>query len=133
MPECHNCAHNGRRSEACLTCSGPPETNHKGKTWVSLDSGDDPQTAAMVEAVMEPVRTEESGGVALEDCCADAARRLLAYLATLASADLSLLLSRVGGKPMADWGRTFGVTKQGAHQRWLALCRRHPELRVLFP
>ncbi len=134
MPECHHCPHNGTASPACLDCKGPPETNHKGKTWVSLDSGEGPQTAAMVEAVMEPIQTAgECGGVAMESCCADAARRLLAYLVGLSPTDLSLVLARVRGLPMAAWGRRYGVTKQGAQQRWRAIVRRHPEMEGMFP
>ncbi len=39
MPECHSCSHNGLSWLGCLRCKGPPDTNHKGQTFVSLDAG----------------------------------------------------------------------------------------------
>ena len=39
MPECHKCIHNGRRSSACITCKGPSEHNHHGRSFVSIDAG----------------------------------------------------------------------------------------------
>lgn len=52
MPECHRCAHDGRRcAAACLSCKGPPETNHKGQTFISLDAGGwSGQTLGEIEA-----------------------------------------------------------------------------------
>lgn len=35
MPECHKCAHNGRRHTACLTCPGPSDSSTGD---VSLDA-----------------------------------------------------------------------------------------------
>lgn len=133
MPECHKCPHNGLGHADCLTCKGPPETNHKGRTFVSLDSGEDPQTAAAVEAATANVATGDDGSdIALPPCCADAVRRLLGYLVALESADLSMVVSRVRGDTLADWGRSHGMSRQGAHRRWIAICRRHPELAKLF-
>lgn len=51
MPECHRCEHSGRGRVNCLACAGPAETNHKGRSHVSLDAGG-PQTLGEVDAVI---------------------------------------------------------------------------------
>jgi len=39
MPECHRCKYDGCCDPHCLRCKGPPATNHKGQTFVSIDAG----------------------------------------------------------------------------------------------
>lgn len=39
MPECHRCDHDGRCDPRCLRCKGPPDSNHKGRTFISFDAG----------------------------------------------------------------------------------------------
>jgi len=137
MPECHKCTLNGTGSEACLTCKGPPETNHHGKTHVSLDSevANDPQTGAEVEASMtvcdryEPPCIEK---IDLPDCCADTARRLLAFLSSLEASDLSLVIWRAQGRSLAAWGRRNGFTRQYAHHRYTLLSDKEPVVKGAF-
>lgn len=148
MPECHNCPHNGSPTDACLSCKGPPETNHKGKTWVSLDATEgerDDQSAALVEASLlafgEAPETDHDDetqgadgsdaprcGADMPECCEDAARRALATVFGLSNEDLVLFAHRMRGGMLSAFGRDFGLTRQGAHQRWLSLMRRHPVL-----
>jgi DNA-directed RNA polymerase specialized sigma24 family protein len=37
MPECHKCPHNGKRRRQCLSCPGPSDDNHHGRTHVEFD------------------------------------------------------------------------------------------------
>lgn len=153
MPECHNCPHNGRANEACLACKGPPETNHKGKTFVSLDAtteGDGGQSAAMVEAAMlafgeepEPDHDDETPspdgadaprcGADMPECCEDAARRALAFVLALPNEDLLLLAHRSRGGNMAAFGKVARMSKQAVHIRWARIVRQHPELADVIP
>jgi hypothetical protein len=64
MPECHKCPHNGKRSSACLKCKGPAESNHHGRTFVSVDAG----PPEFVESIctqedLEPEPEHESASV----------------------------------------------------------------------
>jgi hypothetical protein len=49
MPECHTCDRNGKSDPACLKCRGPAETNHRGKTFLSIDAGSDSQSQTLGE------------------------------------------------------------------------------------
>lgn len=133
MPECHRCQHNGTESEACLKCKGPPATNHKGRVFVSLDSGDNQQTGAEVEASLaeayQPPACEE---IALPDCCADTARRLLGTMLQLDDEELDLLRHRLAGGTLADFGGDVEITRQAAHARWRRMAQRHPVLQKVF-
>jgi len=134
MPECHRCQHNGTESPACLKCRGPAETNHRGRVFVSLDAGDHPQTAAEVEASMadtyQPPTVEE---IALPDCCADVARRLLATLAALEDDELLLLMRRLRGQSLASIAGIRRKTRQASHAQWNRIVARHTELAAVFP
>ena len=135
MPECHRCQHNGTESPACLKCRGPAETNHKGRVFVSLDSGEKRQTGAEVEAAMQVAAYEppDVEVVALPDCCLDTARRLLGVLLELEDDDLHLLRHRLAGGTLADFGGDVEITRQGAHARWNRIVARHTELAAVFP
>jgi hypothetical protein len=135
MPECHRCNLNGTGSNACLKCPGPPTTNHKGRVFVSMDSGDNQQTGAEVEAAMqeaayEPPTVEE---IALPDCCADTARRLLATVAALDDAELLLLMRRLRGQSLASIAGSRRQTRQASHAQWNRIVARHQELAAVFP
>lgn len=134
VPECHHCQLNGTPSPLCMKCQGPPETNHRGRTFVSFDSGDPEQTGAEVEAAMQrhayhPPTVEE---IALPDCCADTARLLLGVMLQLDDAELALLRHRLAGGSLADFGDGEQITRQAAHARWKAMTERHPTLAGVF-
>jgi hypothetical protein len=134
MPECHRCKLNGTGSNACLKCKGPPKTNHKGRIMVSIDAGDNPQTGAEVEASIaetyQPPTVEE---IALPDCCADTARRLLATVASLDDAELLLLMRRLRGQSLASIASSRRKTRQASHAQWNRIVARHQELASVFP
>ena len=58
MPECHKCEWDGKQSKRCLKCKGPAETNHKGRSIVSLDAKDGREFdfALPVGSISDPVR-----------------------------------------------------------------------------
>jgi hypothetical protein len=133
MPECHKCPHNGQGSPFCLKCIGPSDSNHHGRTFVSLDSGHAAQTGAEVEAALKVEQQEPQDDlINLQACCADAVRRLVGFLARIEKADLSLLDWIGQGKSMYSWAKQHGVSRQAASSRYAMLCRKIPALKSVF-
>jgi hypothetical protein len=132
--ECHKCQWNDRRpskakTAACSHCVLPPDrVNHKGKTFVSMDSGRTAEKVAK-EKSDAPHRSALDG--VLPKCCQETAARLLGFLEALGDSDRNLVMRILRGKTHADVARELGVTRQAVSGRWAAVVRRHPELRAL--
>lgn len=138
MPECHRCRWNTEppteaKEAACLECKGPPETNHKGKVFVSLDAdgGRGRQTLAEAEIAMRRTEGEEVRGQ-LPDCCRKTALALLDYMDGLTAAEIKVLVAVAHGASLAEVARAAGVTRQAAHGRWKVIVGKFPELAAVL-
>jgi len=78
----------------------------------------------------QPPTVEE---IALPDCCADVARRLLATLAALEDDELLLLMRRLRGQSLASIAGIRRKTRQASHAQWNRIVARHTELAAVFP
>jgi len=123
MPECHKCPHDGKGSDACITCGGAAETNHKGRSHVSIDAGDG-QTLGEVEASIAAVwRGWE--GERFPEVSPDAVKVAAAFL-SMDDAEFALVRSLMSGKSMSDVAREEGVTRASVSWRVKRLAGRHP-------
>lgn len=101
---------------------------------VSIDAGDSPQTGAEVEASLADTYQPSTGEeIALPDCCADTARRLLATVAALEDDELLLLMRRLRGQSLASIAGIRRQTRQASHAQWNRIVARHQELASVFP
>lgn len=125
MPECHKCPHNGTGSPACLTCAGPPDTNHRGRSHISIDAGDDAQTLGEVAASMQQMQEAEQQ-TGREPAGIDAARRVLHEFVTLADDDVRLVCSLMRGESMAAVAKREGLTRAAVSWRVKRLVAKHP-------
>ena len=123
MPECHKCVHNGKGSEACWTCKGPAETNHKGRSHVSIDAGG-AQTLGLVQASV----TIRGGH---DDTVSEDARHLLAALLGLLPEEFLLIKRLLAGRSMADIAREDGLTRAAISDQVRKLVEQHPEFYFL--
>lgn len=132
--ECHKCKWNDRRpskakTAACSNCVLPPDrVNHKGKTFVSMDSGRTAEKVAK-EKSDDPGRSALDG--ILPKCCQETAARLLGFLEALGDSDRNLAMRILQGKSHTEVAKELGVTRQAVSSRWSAAVKRHPELMVL--
>jgi DNA-binding NarL/FixJ family response regulator len=125
MPECHRCPYNGKHSKACLKCKGPADTNHKGKSFVSIDSGDG-QTLGEVEASARiSVFSHEDVRSRMPRVHPDAVRVAVAFL-SLTQSDFELVQALLGGKNMSDVSRDVGLTRAAISAQVKRLVRKHP-------
>ena len=127
MPECHKCEHDGKRSEACLTCRGAAETNHKGRSHVSIDAGG-AQTLGEVEAARAEIaarRFIRRGKVGTE------AAEVVRVMLSLSVKDFALVKALLAGKSMADVAREDGKTRAAVSDRVRKLVGRHPVFKFL--
>ena len=125
MPECHKCPHNGTGNPICLTCAGPPDTNHRGRSHISIDAGEGAQTLGEVEASMQ-VQEEADQQTAMEPAGIDAARRVLHEFVMLADDDVRLVCSLMRGESMAAVAKREGLTRAAVSWRVKRLVAKHP-------
>lgn len=125
MPECHKCPHNGTGSPACLTCAGPPDTNHRGRSHISIDAGEGAQTLGEVAASMQQMQ-EADQQTAMEPAEIDAARRVLHEFVMLADDDVRLVCSLMRGESMAAVAKREGLTRAAVSWRVKRLAAKHP-------
>lgn len=123
MPECHRCPYNGKGDPICLTCSGPPETNNKGRSHISMDAGEGAQTLGEVEAALARHGRESGEGEGYDGH--DPAEVARAFMA-LSVEEFGLVRALLAGKTMTKIGRAEGVTKAAISARLKALVERHP-------
>lgn len=99
--ECHKCKWNDRRpskakTAACSNCVLPPDrVNHKGRTFVSMDSG---RTAEKVAKEKAEAPAPSSLDGVLPKCCQETASRLLGFLEALGDSDRNLAMRILQGK-----------------------------------
>ena len=132
MPECHRCEHNQTGSAACLKCRGPAETNHKGRTFLSIDAGDEPQTIGEVEACaavryrQETIEAESSDHIDVANL-----REALRTVFDLSPENFAMVRAFFHGATMADVGRDMGMTRATISARVKKLVKRHPAFAFL--
>lgn len=135
MPECHNCPYNGKGNPICLTCPGPPETNHKGRTHLSMDAGEGGQTLGEVEAAMsrkKPFERAECREAQPEtEAETEAARRVAYEFTSLTAQEFGLAQALMRGQSMAQAARGLGLTKAAVSARVRKLVQKHPSFRFL--
>lgn len=155
--ECHRCPHNGQSSTACLSCGGPPDTNHRGQTFLSINAsqGSDGQTFGEVEATLSPKRPFERAEcleIDVEDVDNDrldhdrssvrsdhqpeseavTAARAIAYAFTsLTELEFYLVQRLMRGENMAQIGKRQGMTRAAISARVKKLVEKHPAFRFL--
>lgn len=156
--ECHRCPHNGRQSQACLSCEGPPETNHRGQTFLSINAsqqGSNGQTFGEVEATLShkrPFDRAECLEIDVEDVDHDrldhdrgsvrsdhqpeseavTAARSIAYAFTsLTELEFYLVQRLMRGENMAQIGKRQGMTRAAISARVKKLVEKHPAFRFL--
>lgn len=156
MAECHRCRWNDQppspeKERACLACSLPEDyVNHKGKVFVSFESGPSVQTAAEVKAAEKEAEraaeNEKNVAIDLDDPeilmayeigMEVGAMRLLKYLSDIRAGNkgndrVLNLLEVVSGKKLADIARELGVTRQALSIEWGHMVDAHPELRLVL-
>lgn len=126
MPECHNCPYNGKGNPICLTCQGPPETNHKGRTHLSMDAGDGGQTMGEAEAALRPKKPFERAECREMTPEMAAARRVAYEFTSLSAEEFGLVQALMRGQSMAQAAREMGLTKAAVSARVRKLVERHP-------
>lgn len=157
MSECHRCPHNGRASTACITCDGPPDTNHKGQTFVSINACQDGegQTLGEVEASLDrkrPFERAECLEIDVEEVDHDrlgndrssvrsdhqpeseavtAARSIAFAFTSLTELEFYLVQRLMRGENMAQIGKRQGMTRAAISARVKKLVEKHPAFRFL--
>lgn len=121
--DCHKCQHNGKGSTACLSCKGPSETNHKGRSHVSIDAGGNSQTMGEVEASISVMFKDVKSK--FPRIHPDAAKVALAFL-SMDDADFRLVKALLGGKTMASVAREAGLTRAAVSAQVKRLAVKHP-------
>jgi hypothetical protein len=126
MPECHKCPYNGTGNPICLSCAGPPDTNHRGRSHISIDAGDDAQTLGEVAASIQQMKEADQHDGHKEPAGIDAARRVLHEFVTLADDDVRLVCSLMRGESMAAVAKREGLTRATISWRVKRLVAKHP-------
>jgi hypothetical protein len=108
----------------CLTCHGPPETNHKGRTHISIDAGDG-QTLGEVEASHAAASRNAGNAEDIPGISPDAERVASAFL-SLDADDFALVKALLAGRSMADVARDAGLTRAAVSARCKRLAARNP-------
>lgn len=133
MPQCHQCLANGERSERCLRCAGPGDTDHHGESHVSLDAmrEHDPQTYADAVAAME---TAERRTQTIHP--AEAAERFGVFAQAWMRQDRKtqriLLAALNDGLTHAKIARRMRMGRQAVSKRIARALKRAPALRGLI-
>lgn len=122
MPECHNCPYDGKGAPECIDCKGPPDTNHQGQTFVSVDA---------VFGLATPTLTS-TADLDLKPCCCDAVRQMLAIFVVMNDTDRLLVCYVLRGGTPTAWARSRGLTKQSAFQRVKRLVKTYPWLKNIL-
>ena len=134
MPVCHKCAHNLQGHAECLSCRGPGEPSHAGKSFVSLSSMDDPAGYLHAHAA-EGWRITGAGGgegvTGLPDGVEDYLRRLLSSFAQMKDGQAVICRRLLAGQTMAEAARGMGVTRQAVYSAVRKMMRQFPEVRAL--
>jgi len=123
MPDCHKCPNNRKRSEACLKCPGPAETNNHGRTHISIDSGEDGQTMGEVEASWSAEHLTVSRNVPRVH---PDVLKLVSAFAMLSDTEFALVRAYLNRRSMADLGRMTGLTRAAISARLARLVEKHP-------
>lgn len=158
MPECHNCPENGKQSQACIACNGPADTNHRGQTFLSINSGqrgEDGQTLGEIEATLNdkrPFDRAECLEIDVEEVDRDplwqnrgfvphdhqpeseaiTAARAIAYAFTsLTELEFYLVQRLMRGENMAQIGKRQGMTRAAISARVKKLVQQNPAFRFL--
>ena len=125
--QCHKCPYNGKRSEMCFKCRDTLSTpQNSGRTFVSLDGGYGENIAAT-----EGLRVEHGSRLAVEPCCEDAVRKMLAVIMSLDDGQLSLFMGLMRGESLRGYARRVGIGKSTACKMLRLMVGGHPELGFL--
>lgn len=136
MPDCHKCPRNGRPTRACLTCKGPAETNHKGRSHVSLDADSQDsghgQSWADVDAVIHDARAAGDPAPG-QDGDREQAIAFMARLFALDERTFRIVRWRFlhPETPLPVIARRFRLSTQAVHQRLQKLAETWPAVRQL--
>lgn len=126
MPECHKCPLNGTGSAECLMCMGPAESNHKGRSHISMDAGMGAQTLGEVKAAMGVWRGTGEVRAGLPPVSADAVK-VATMMLELDEAEFRLVRGLLrDGKSMAAIAREEGLARATVSARVKKLVERHP-------
>lgn len=133
MPECHKCKHDGKHSKVCVRCAGPGETNHKGRSHISLDaSNDGGQTLGDVLAVAS---ASAKGRPPMMRSRADRLAAVTAFMAIMEMDDRSFRIVRARFRdpsvPLSVLAKRYRVSTQAVHQRLQSLAEAWPGVREL--
>jgi len=128
MPECHKCLLNGQRSPKCLSCKGPPDTNHKGASHISIDAGEDDRTLGETLASLATPRPVDDDSLA---DALDMARRVACEFCALSASEFALVQKLMQGGTMAGVGRNAKLTRATISARVKRLVARHPVFEFL--
>jgi len=128
MPECHKCLLNGQRSPKCLSCKGPPDTNHKGASHISIDAGEDDRTLG--ETLASLAVSDHRGAAPIADAL-DMARLVACEFCSLSASEFALVQQLMRGGTMAGVGRNAKLTRATISARVKRLVARHPVFEFL--
>ncbi len=123
MPECHKCPLDGKGDPRCLSCQGPPKVNHKGRSFVSVDSGEGEQSAAGVAMVMKGIRPKASYRPPEE---LEMALKAIYAMIELSPAEFVVVQAIMRGATQAEVSREFGLTRQAINSFIKLMVKRHP-------
>ena len=122
MPDCHICPHDGKKSSACYSCTGPSDNNNKGQCFVSAD---------LIFGLTAPVITP-TPDLDLKPCCCDAVRRMMSIFIDMNDIDRTLVFHVLDGGTPTSWAKERGVTKQSAFARIKRLLNQHNALKSIL-
>lgn len=146
MAECHRCRWDGQPSSpekerACLACSLPEDyVNHKGKVFVSFESGPSVQTAAEVAAAkraeeyaqgepdIDPL--DESDPV-VRAAMELGALRAIQFFMDMDTSELSLLMMAMA-QPLAETARQIKRTRQAVSIAFKKVVEKYPGMEAII-
>lgn len=124
MPSCHKCPNNGKRSQACVECTGPSENqNNHGKNHVSVE-----EVSRFVPAP-EPVQSPSEY---------DAAIHFIRALCRLGMIEREIVFSRLTGEEYPEITARLNImlskriSVQGVHARAKTALSSDKAFRKLF-
>ena len=132
MPQCHTCPHDGKKNaKACLKCRDTAgEAHHSGRCFVSYgatleDKGGWETKNGAFSRVMSSSGIREV--LNLDDCCADAVRRLLGTFAQLSTINRELVFFLLNGGNGALFAERNRLSKQTVYKRLQKIANDHCE------
>ena len=128
MPQCHLCKHNGKGRRECLECADTLDQpyNH-GQTHVGIHTPVGNGRRTVGDKIAQPTQDEGSGFAPnIDECCWDVADKIIGTFLALSDDDRNLVCHLLKNGTAADYGRTIGLTKQGASYRLIQIARKHP-------